>query len=203
MQPELPRTRRGSHPRPRDIGEQPRKPRDNCQRQIRKQKTRQKKGDNSRGLRVLLLRSAARKSDFGLPLRRERGTAASSPSRASNHSRDGASSRSVAADHKEIAIRLCCAQSQTALGFRVEVEETARNQSSCHQLDHVGHQHLSSHPHPFARKNMMICQTKKKYYSSLQVALCKLLCVSCSAQVALGKALCANWSVQVGLRKLL
>ena len=48
-----------------------------------------KKGENSQGLRALLLRSAARKSDFGLPLRRERGTAASSPSRASNHSRDG------------------------------------------------------------------------------------------------------------------
>ena len=33
----------------------------------------------------------------------------------------------------------------------------------------------------------------------VQAALCKLLCVSCSAQVALGKALCANWSVQVSL----
>ena len=43
--------------------------------------------DYIQGLRVLLQRSAARKSDFGLPLRRERGTAASSPSRASNHSR--------------------------------------------------------------------------------------------------------------------
>ena len=39
--------------------------------------------------------------------------------------------------------------------------------------------------------------------NSVQVALCKLLCVSCPAQVAPGKVLCANWSVQVALRKLL
>ena len=37
---------------------------------------------------------------------------------------------------------------------------------------------------------------------SLQVALCKLLCASCSVQVALRKLLCASCSRQGALRKL-